>query len=166
MFENFSCIIIIIIISDSDKLFLFWNNEICLLGTPTQFKLHSNIEKDWRMKDILTKTLVTIKQYIFVYSDFGRKEMKYLIHELACIHSPPKYCVVSAAAVVCMWLTLYLLQNRFRFTGECNHADAQIRSCQTAGTQFLITNQKFNITYKKCPGMTGTFDGGKCGDWL
>jgi len=54
------------------------------------------------MKDVLTKTLVTIKQYIFVYSDFGRKEMKYLIHELACIHSSLKYCVVSAADIVCM----------------------------------------------------------------
>lgn len=53
-----------------------------------------------------------------------------------------------------------LLQNRFRFTGECNHPDAQIKSCQTAGTQFLITNQKFNITYKQCPGMKNTFDGG------
>jgi len=53
------------------------------------------------------------------------------------------------------------LQNRFRFTGECNNPEAQIKSCQTAGTQFLITNQKFNITYKQCPGMTGTFDGGK-----
>ncbi|KAI8440901.1 hypothetical protein MSG28_009201 [Choristoneura fumiferana] len=41
----------------------------------------------------------------------------------------------------------------------CTHPDAQIRSCQTAGTQFLITNQKFNITYRKCPGMSGTFDG-------
>jgi hypothetical protein len=54
------------------------------------------------MKDVLTKTLVAIKQYIFVYSDFGRKEMKYLIHELACIRLPPKYCVVSAAADVCL----------------------------------------------------------------
>jgi len=26
------------------------------------------------MKDVLTKTLVTIKQYIFVYSDSGRKK--------------------------------------------------------------------------------------------
>lgn len=55
---------------------------------------------------------------------------------------------------------LYILfQNRYRFTGQCDHPDAQIKSCQTAGTQFLITNQKFNITYKKCPGMKGTFDG-------
>lgn len=50
MFENFSRIIII---SDSGKLFLFWSNEICSLGTPSQFKLHSDIEKDWRMKDAL-----------------------------------------------------------------------------------------------------------------
>lgn len=54
----------------------------------------------------------------------------------------------------------FAYQNRFKFTGECKHPDAQIRSCQTAGTQFFITNQRFNITYKKCEGMTGTFDGG------
>lgn len=54
----------------------------------------------------------------------------------------------------------FAYQNRFKFTGECRNPDAQIRSCQTAGSQFLITNQKFNITYKKCDGMTGTFDGG------
>jgi hypothetical protein len=58
-----------------------------------------------------------------------------------------------------VWQFAY--QNRFRFTGECNNPVAQIRSCQTAGTQFLITNQKFNITYKRCEGMTGTFDGCK-----
>ncbi|GBP63308.1 hypothetical protein EVAR_26622_1 [Eumeta japonica] len=56
-----------------------------------------------------------------------------------------------------VWQFAY--QNRFRFRGECNHPDAQIRSCQTAGTQFLITNQKFNITYRKCYGMSETFDG-------
>lgn len=54
---------------------------------------------------------------------------------------------------------MLLFQNRFRFTGECDQPGAQIRSCQTAGSQFLITNQKFNITYKKCPGMQGTIDG-------
>ncbi|XP_043686999.1 uncharacterized protein LOC122638214 [Vespula pensylvanica] len=67
-----------------------------------------------------------------------------------------------------VWQFAY--QNRFRFTGECNHPDAQIRSCQTAGTQFLITNQKFNITYKQCQGMKGTFDGlveySCLGDWF
>lgn len=56
-----------------------------------------------------------------------------------------------------VWQFAY--QNRFRFTGECDHPDATIQSCQTPGTQFLITNQKFNITYKACEGMTGTFDG-------
>lgn len=55
----------------------------------------------------------------------------------------------------------FAYQNRFKFTGECRNPDAQIRSCQTAGSQFLITNQKFNITYKKCEGMAGTFDGRK-----
>nr|XP_012225943.1 PREDICTED: uncharacterized protein LOC105674304 [Linepithema humile] len=67
-----------------------------------------------------------------------------------------------------VWQFAY--QNRFRFTGECNQPDAQIRSCQTAGSQFLITNQKFNITYKKCPGMEGTLDGlveySCLGDWF
>ncbi|XP_011686017.1 PREDICTED: uncharacterized protein LOC105448875 [Wasmannia auropunctata] len=67
-----------------------------------------------------------------------------------------------------VWQFAY--QNRFRFTGECNHPDAQIRSCQTAGTQFLITNQKFNITYKQCSGMENTFDGlveySCLGDWF
>ncbi|XP_055698278.1 uncharacterized protein LOC129798861 [Phlebotomus papatasi] len=67
-----------------------------------------------------------------------------------------------------VWQFAY--QNRFRFTGECDHQDAQIRSCQTAGTQFLITNQKFNITYKQCKGMHGTFNGvveySCLGDWF
>nr|CAH7756050.1 unnamed protein product [Callosobruchus chinensis] len=61
-------------------------------------------------------------------------------------------------------------QNRFKFRGECTNPDAQIRSCQSAGSQFLITNQKFNITYKKCDGMEGTFDGvveySCLGDWF
>ncbi|XP_057331331.1 uncharacterized protein LOC130671452 [Microplitis mediator] len=67
-----------------------------------------------------------------------------------------------------VWQFAY--QNRFRFTGECDHPDAQIKSCQTAGSQFLITNQKFNITYKKCSNMKGTFDGvveySCLGDWF
>ncbi|XP_035710143.1 uncharacterized protein LOC110853068 isoform X2 [Folsomia candida] len=67
-----------------------------------------------------------------------------------------------------VWQFAY--QNRFRFTGECDNPEASIQSCQTPGTQFLITNQKFNITYKACEGMTGTFDGTveySClGDWF
>lgn len=64
----------------------------------------------------------------------------------------------------------FAYQNRFMFTGECDHPDAYIRSCQSAGNQFLLANQKFNITYKKCPGMEGTFDGiveySCLGDWF
>ncbi|XP_039296192.1 uncharacterized protein LOC111047730 [Nilaparvata lugens] len=64
----------------------------------------------------------------------------------------------------------FAYQNRFRFTGECNHPDAHIRSCQQAGSQFLITNQKFNITYRKCEGMSGTFEAfveySCLGDWF
>ncbi|XP_026473212.1 uncharacterized protein LOC113377199 [Ctenocephalides felis] len=56
-----------------------------------------------------------------------------------------------------VWQFTY--QNRFQFTGECNSPDATIRSCQAAGSQFLISNQKFNITYRECQGMKGTFNG-------
>ena len=58
-----------------------------------------------------------------------------------------------------MWQFAY--QNRFRFTGECNHPGNVIQSCQTPGSQFLITNQKFAITYKKCEGMSESLDGSK-----
>lgn len=60
----------------------------------------------------------------------------------------------------------FAYRNRFKFTGECRHPDAQIKSCQTAGSQFLITNQKFNITYKRCEGMVGTFDGGNISKFI
>lgn len=67
-----------------------------------------------------------------------------------------------------VWQFTY--QNRFRFTGVCDKPDARIHSCQTAGTQFLITNQKFNITYQQCEGMDGTFNGvveySCLGDWF
>ncbi|XP_035896884.1 uncharacterized protein LOC118505337 [Anopheles stephensi] len=67
-----------------------------------------------------------------------------------------------------VWQFAY--QNRFRFTGECDHPDARIHSCQQAGTQFLISNEKFNITYKQCIGMAETFNGvveySCLGDWF
>jgi len=47
-------------------------------------------------------------------------------------------------------------QMRFTFTGECRHPEQQIHSCQNVGSQFLIANQKFNITYKACQGMDWT----------
>uniref|UniRef100_A0A1A9V1L0 Uncharacterized protein n=1 Tax=Glossina austeni TaxID=7395 RepID=A0A1A9V1L0_GLOAU len=46
----------------------------------------------------------------------------------------------------------FTYQNRFRFTGVCNKPYARVQSCQTAGTQFLIQNQKFNITYQQWEG--------------
>ncbi len=56
-----------------------------------------------------------------------------------------------------VWQFAY--QNRFRFTGECNHPGNVIQSCQTPGSQFLITNQKFTISYRKCDGMSESLDG-------
>ncbi|XP_018013021.2 uncharacterized protein LOC108670080 [Hyalella azteca] len=60
--------------------------------------------------------------------------------------------------------------NRFSFTGECNHPEAVIRSCQEPGNQFLIANQKFTIAYKKCPGIKESVEGvtefSCLGDWL
>ena len=44
---------------------------------------------------------------------------------------------------------------------ECRHREQQIHSCQDVGSQFLIANQKFNVTYRKCEGMSWTFDGGQ-----
>ncbi|XP_014475353.1 PREDICTED: uncharacterized protein LOC106744823 [Dinoponera quadriceps] len=80
-------------------------------------------------------------------------------------HFSPMNCRSSLEGV---WQFTY--QNRFRFTGECNNPDAYIKSCQSPGNQFFITNQKFNITYKKCAEMKGTFDGlveYTClGDWF
>ncbi|KAH0561156.1 uncharacterized protein LOC123266064 [Cotesia glomerata] len=89
------------------------------------------------------------RQQITLFSEFPR----------------PVNCRSSLEGV---WQFAY--QNRFRFTGECNHEDAEIRSCQTAGSQFMISNQKFNITYKKCDNMNGTMDAvveySCLGDWF
>ncbi|TRY74582.1 hypothetical protein TCAL_04595 [Tigriopus californicus] len=64
----------------------------------------------------------------------------------------------------------FAYQNRFSFTGECRHPEQQIHSCQDVGSQFLIANQKFNLTYRKCEGMSWTFDGvveySCLGDWF
>ena len=54
----------------------------------------------------------------------------------------------------------FYLQMRFTFTGECRHPEQQIHSCQNVGSQFLIANQKFNITYKACQGMDWTANKG------
>ncbi|XP_043267338.1 uncharacterized protein udt [Venturia canescens] len=94
----------------------------------------------------------------------GLDEDQQLITLFAENHVPVN-CRSSLEGV---WQFAY--QNRFRFRGECNHPEARITSCQTPGTQFLITNQKFNITYRKCSNMKGTFDGlveySCLGDWF
>lgn len=88
--------------------------------------------------------------------------------QLITLFSENPIAVNCRSSLEGVWNFAY--QNRFKFTGECNNPEAHIRSCQTPGSQFLITNQKFNITYKKCEGMTGTFDGvveyGCLGDWF
>ncbi|XP_068208102.1 uncharacterized protein udt [Palaemon carinicauda] len=77
----------------------------------------------------------------------------------------PKNC---RSAIEGVWHFAY--QNRFSFTGECNHNEAKITSCQEPGNQFLIANQKFNITFKKCEGIKESFDGVRefscLGDWF
>lgn len=76
----------------------------------------------------------------------------------------PKNCRSSLEGV---WKFAY--QNRFKFSGECKHPEANITACQTPGTQFFILNQQFNLNYRKCEGMDATEDGEvqfKClGDW-
>ncbi|XP_066960494.1 uncharacterized protein udt isoform X1 [Macrobrachium rosenbergii] len=77
----------------------------------------------------------------------------------------PKNC---RSAIEGVWHFAY--QNRFSFTGECNHQEAKITSCQEPGNQFLIANQKFNITFKKCEGIKESFEGVRefscLGDWF
>ena len=47
---------------------------------------------------------------------------------------------------------------RYTSTGICTHPEQQIHSCQNIGSQFLISNQKFNVTFKHCEGMEWTKD--------
>ncbi|CAG2168827.1 unnamed protein product [Oppiella nova] len=60
-------------------------------------------------------------------------------------------------------------QNRYKFTGECTHPEANITACQIPGTQFFNVNQQFIMNYRKCTGMQDTEDAEvqfKClGDW-
>jgi len=52
----------------------------------------------------------------------------------------------------------FTYQQRFTATGICTHPEQQIHSCQNIGSQFLISNQKFNLTLKHCEGMEWTKD--------
>ncbi|XP_050692981.1 uncharacterized protein LOC126983871 isoform X2 [Eriocheir sinensis] len=60
-------------------------------------------------------------------------------------------------------------QNKFSFTGECDHPEAMVRSCQEPGSQFLIDSQTFTIRYVKCEGVGHSFDAYReytcLGDW-
>ena len=64
----------------------------------------------------------------------------------------------------------FTYQYRFVATGICEHPEQIIHSCQNIGSQFLISNQKFNVTYKKCDGMEWTKDAvvefSCLGDWV
>ena len=59
---------------------------------------------------------------------------------------------------------------RYTSTGICTHPEQQIHSCQNIGSQFLISNQKFNVTLKHCEGMEWTKDKvveySCLGDWV
>ncbi|KAH7640295.1 hypothetical protein HUG17_7762 [Dermatophagoides farinae] len=63
----------------------------------------------------------------------------------------------------------FAYQNRFKFTGECIHEEANITACQKPGTQFFNLNQQFIMNYRKCVNMRETEDAEvqyKClGDW-
>jgi len=64
----------------------------------------------------------------------------------------------------------FTYQYRFVSTGICTKPEQRIHSCQNIGSQFLISNQKFNVTYKKCDGMEWTKDAvveySCLGDWF
>jgi len=64
----------------------------------------------------------------------------------------------------------FTYQYRFVSTGICTVPEQRIHSCQNIGSQFLISNQKFNVTYKKCDGMEWTKDAvveySCLGDWF
>jgi len=55
-----------------------------------------------------------------------------------------------------VWKFAY--QNRFKFTGECQHPEANITACQKPGTQFFNVNQQFLMNYRRCDGFRDTED--------
>ncbi|RXG69943.1 hypothetical protein Avbf_10353 [Armadillidium vulgare] len=44
------------------------------------------------------------------------------------------------------------------FTGECLNHRSRLHSCETPGSQFFISNQKFLLEFKKCEGMKNSYD--------
>jgi len=144
----------------SDYTFIFKDNNNC----HTCIKAHVRTLNIWEKSEGPCHRLSDNEEPTVERVCSGIKKDQHLI-TLFNENYVPMNCRSSLEGV---WQFAY--QNRFRFTGECNNPDAVIQSCQTAGTQFLIQNQKFNITYKECQGMTGTFNGvveySCLGDWL
>lgn len=144
----------------SDYTFIFRDNQNC----HTCIKAHVRTINIWEKSEGPCTRLSENEEPTFERVCRGIRPDQHLI-TLFNENYVPVNCRSSLEGV---WQFAY--QNRFRFTGECNNPDAVIQSCQTAGTQFLIQNQKFNITYKECKGMSGTFNGlveySCLGDWL
>ncbi|KAF7491483.1 hypothetical protein SSS_01040 [Sarcoptes scabiei] len=87
-----------------------------------------------------------------------------VLEKVETVNPSGKNCRSSLEGV---WNFAY--QNRFKFTGECIHEEANITACQKPGTQFFNLNQQFVMNYRKCTNMRETENAQvqyKClGDW-
>ena len=88
-------------------------------------------------------------------------------HELTTMFATNTQGKNCRSSIEGVWKFAY--QNRFKFTGECLHHEANITACQKPGTQFFTVNQQFTMNYRKCEGVKDTEDAEvqyKClGDW-
>lgn len=88
-------------------------------------------------------------------------------HELTTMFATNAQGKNCRSSIEGVWKFAY--QNRFKFTGECLHPEANITACQKPGTQFFTVNQQFTMNYRKCDGVKDTEDAEvqyKClGDW-
>ncbi|XP_040564488.2 LOW QUALITY PROTEIN: uncharacterized protein [Lepeophtheirus salmonis] len=132
--------------------------------------------------------LFSLCQTFYPYSQhFGKRETGCVSLETGDKPSLEKVCSIlnSKAQIITMFLETYTPVNcrssiegvfqftyqlRWAFTGDCSHNEQQIHSCQNVGSQFLISNQKFNVTYRKCEGMDWTSNSvvefACLGDWF
>lgn len=99
--------------------------------------------------------------------------------EQICSHIPPDQQIVTMFSekytpINCRSSLEGVFQFTYQYrdvtTGICSHPEQQIHSCQNVGSQFGISNQKFNITYKRCPSMQWTknavIEFACLGDWF
>ncbi|CAG0890090.1 unnamed protein product, partial [Cyprideis torosa] len=139
------------VVSKANYTVVFRKNDGCYHCVRFYVRTLNILEKVERMRPSVENVCVGIRNHQELITLFKEN------HE-------PKNCRSSLEGV---WQFSY--QNRYRFTGECNNQEALVASCQVPGTQFLIENQKFNITYRQCEGMSNTFDGvveySCLGDW-